>query len=110
MLNFVDSEVLDKTKPVATDILIRFEDKAINNNQFEILNRRLLNYYPLINPEYKIELNNRFDEASQTLTIDLIITIPDRLVPKGDFLNSVEIFADNIKGFSDFYNKEKSLI
>jgi len=105
MIKFVSAEKLSRTKPVASDFLLKFKDADVNKAQsvFEI--EHLDNYNQYMNSEYKITFDAQYNESVQLLIIGLIVTIPDRLIPDEDE-KLVELWMDLVKGFLKFYEQD----
>lgn len=105
-MEFKKLVVLDKTKPLATDIALVFEDTDINKEDYEFLNSKLEDYNLEIDPELKMTQDTGYDEYSKKFLIGVIITIPDRLVPK-DIEESSKMMANHIIRFAGFYENLK---
>lgn len=94
-------KVLDKTKPLATDIALIFED-TVNKGEYEFLKAELEKYNLEIDPELKMTSDTEYDENSKKFIIGVIITIPDRLIPNEvNELN--KIMSNHIEKFTEFY-------
>lgn len=113
MIEFRDCKV-NKTKPVATDIFIIFEDTEVSEKQFKFLKDKLDDYILEINEEYDLETKTDYDKSSKVLLIGITVVIPDRLLPKGSTMSDVhtpniKLIADHIAGFRQFYERQKDL-
>jgi len=98
--------VLDKTKPLATDIALVFEDTDINKEDYEFLNSKLEDYNLEIDPELKMTQDTGYDEYSERFLIGVIITIPDSLIPN-DIDERVKMMMIHIIRFTEFYENLK---
>ncbi|MBP2045293.1 hypothetical protein [Methanobacterium aggregans] len=107
MLKCIDSQLLGKTKPFATDIILKFEDNNVSEYKYRFINPKLDDYILKLPTGWKMISDTQYNKVTGSLLISIIITIPDNLVPKGNLLDSVQIFADHIKGFREFYERLK---
>lgn len=105
MVEYKDIEVLDKTKPLATDILLKFVDNTVSEHKYKVMKPKINEYVAELPPEWKMISDTQYNRITKSLIIGIIITIPDRFFPKGNFLGNVQIFADHIKGFREFYER-----
>lgn len=102
-MEFRKLEVLDKTKPVATDIALVFEDTNVNKEDYEFLNSKLEDYNLEIDSELKMTSDTRYDEYSGSFIIGVVITIPDSLIPN-DVDELGEMMINHVKKFNGFYD------
>ncbi len=105
MINFVSAEELGKTKTVATDFQLKFNESKINKAQYSTVKEKLNNYNQYMNKEYKITYDTQYNEMKQILDIRLIITIPNHIIPYDDE-KLVELWMDLVKGFLKFYETD----
>jgi len=96
--------MLDRTKPFASDILLKFEANTINKTQYAFIEDRLDNYNLYIDPEYSMTYNSQYDESKEILSMGIIITIPDRLIPI-DQEEFKQLCNGLIDGFQKFYER-----
>ena len=82
MLEFISYETLNKTKPFSTDILLNFMDNGINEAKFSFIKDRLDNYNLYLDSKFSMTYETKYDEDKETLIMKIILSIPDRLVPK----------------------------
>lgn len=116
ILEFIKFEMLDKTKPFATDILLDFDDSGVNKSQYDFLEDRLDNYNLYLEREYSMTYDSEYDESNEVLSMGIIISIPDRLIPE-DQEEFTQLCMVLIDGFNKFYersilflnNKEKNI-
>ena len=104
LLKFINFETLDKTRPFATSILLKFEDKGVNKEQYTFLSKRLDNFNLNVDDEYSITSEIQYDEPLGILLIGIILIIPDRLVPK-DVDKLKKIILDHKDRFPRFYER-----
>ena len=107
MIRNICYELLDKTKST-TDIILRFEDKGITTEQYAFLKDRLNNFSLIIDGEYSITLDTRYDESKKVLFIEIILSISDILKPKDFQLE--QIVNDHSYRFIRFYERNMQLI
>ena len=104
ILKFIKFEMLDRTKPVAKDILLKFEDSGVNKAQCIFLKNHLDNYKLYLDSKYSMKSDTQYDESKEILLIGITITIPNRLIPKkNDKLT--KIVMDLKQGFQNFYEQ-----
>jgi hypothetical protein len=104
ILKFIKFEMLDRTKPVAKDILLKFEDNGVNKAQCAFLKNHLDNYKLYLDSKYSMKSDTEYDESKEILLIGITITIPNRLIPKkNDKLT--KIVMDLKQGFQNFYEQ-----
>ena len=108
MIEFINSEKLGKTKPLATDILLTFKDEGVTNEQFTFLKERLDFYRMDINSEYVMKSHIDYDKSSETVLIGVTITIPDRLIPK-NHAKLTKLIMDLERGFLKFYEEKANV-
>ena len=60
MIRNICYELLDKTK-LSTDILIKFEDKGNNNEQYTFVKDRLDNFNLILDSEYSITIDSNYE-------------------------------------------------
>jgi hypothetical protein len=96
--------MLDKTKPFASDILLNFEDSGVNEAQYAFTKARLENYNLYIDREYSMTYDTQYDESNELFSMRIIITIPDRLIPK-DQDKFTQLCMVLIDGFKKFYER-----
>ena len=104
MLDFIKFEILDKTKPFATDVLIEFEETGINIEKYSFIQDRLDNYNLYIDTKYSMEYKTQYNEHEGILLMGIIIAIPDRLVPDDDDEYN-QLIAVFINGFQQFHER-----
>lgn len=102
MIRNISYELLDKTKPT-TDILLRFEDNGINKEQYAYIKDRLDNFDLIIDSEYSIKHDTKFDEFNKILFMDIVLSISDLLKPKNIQLE--QIINDHSYRFIKFYER-----
>lgn len=54
MLDFINFEILDKTKPFATDVMIQFEETGVNTEKYIFIQDRLDNYNLYMDTKYSM--------------------------------------------------------
>jgi hypothetical protein len=106
MIRNICYELLDKTEST-TDIILRFEDTGINKEQYAFLKDRLENFRLIIDGEYSITLDTRYDESKKNLFIEVILSISDILKPKDFQLE--QIVNDHSYRFIRFYERNIQL-
>jgi hypothetical protein len=104
MLDFINFEILDKSKPFATDVLLQFKETGVNIEQLNFIKDRLDNYNLYIDSKYSMTFDLDYDEIKGILMMGIIIIIPDRFVPQDDekFTQLIEVF---ISGFQQFHER-----
>ena len=102
MIRNICYELLDKTKPT-TDILLRFEDNNVNQIQYSFIKDRLDNFDLIIDSEYSINIDSNFDESTDLLSIEIILSISDLFQPKDVQLE--QIINDHTYRFTNFYER-----
>ena len=100
ILEFIKFEMLDQTKPFATDILLKFEDNKVNKAHCAFIEGRLSNYNLHFDRGYTMTYDSLYDESDEQLFIDIIISIPDRLKPLDQ-----EEFTQLCKGLIEEFQK-----
>jgi hypothetical protein len=106
MIRNICYELLDKTEST-TDIILRFEDTGINKEQYAFLKDRLENFRLIIDGEYSITPDTRYDESKKNLFIEIILSISDILKPKDFQLE--QIVNDHSYRFIRFYERNIQL-
>jgi hypothetical protein len=104
MLDFINFEILDKTKPFATDVLIQFEETGVNTQKYSFIQDRLDNYNLYIDTKYSMTYETQYNEPEGILLMGIVISIPDRLVPDDDDKYN-QLIAVFIKGFQQFHER-----
>ena len=107
MIRNICYELLDKTEST-TDIILRFEDNMITTEQYAFLKDRLDNFSLIIDDEYSIILDTKYDETKKVLFVEIILTILDILKPKDFQLE--QIINDHSYRFINFYERTIQLI
>jgi len=102
ILEFIEFEMLDRTKPFASDILLKFEDDEVNKIQFDFIEDRLDNYNLYIDREYSMTYDAQYDESDEILALWIIISIPDRFIPQ-EQEELTQLSMGLIEGFQKFY-------
>ncbi len=102
MIRNICYELLDKTEST-TDIILRFEDTGITTEQYAFLKDRLGNFSLIIDKEYSITLDTRYDESKKVLFIEIILSLSDILKPKNFQLE--QIINDHSYRFIKFYER-----
>jgi hypothetical protein len=104
MLDFINFEILDKSNPFATDVLLRFEETGVNVEQLNFIKDRLDNYNLYIDSKYSMTFDLEYDEFKEILLMGIVIIIPDRFIPQDDekFTQLIEVF---ISGFQQFHER-----
>jgi hypothetical protein len=104
ILEFIKFEMLDRTKPFATDILLKFEDNKVNKAHCAFIEDRLGNYNLHFDRGCTMTYDSLYDESDEQLYIDLIISIPDRLKPQ-DQEEFTQLCKGLIEGFQKYYER-----
>lgn len=99
---------INKTRPLATDLFLKFECKDVSAEQYDFLKDRLDSYTLYMDNEYSLESETQYDEYSKFLLIRITISIPDRLMPK-DIETGSEIIIEQIKLFRTFYEAQNEI-
>jgi hypothetical protein len=116
MLKFINFKILHKKNLFSTDILLNFEEKDINKAKFIFINSRLDNYNLYTCTEYSMTYETNYDEFKKILSMAIIITVPDYLLPKDpDKLTPfIMILIGNFQQFHQrtilFFNNKKEII
>jgi hypothetical protein len=116
MLEFINFEILDKTKTFATDILLKFEDKDIDKEKLLFIKDRLDNYNLYIDTKYSMTYETKYDESKKLLSMLITITVPDYLIQKdpAKLKQFVMILVENFQQFHErtiqFFINKKELI
>jgi hypothetical protein len=105
MIKYVSLEPLDKTNPVANEILFKFQDNGVVNAQYEYLKEQLDHYEGFINSKYKIRYDTIYDDDNEILVIGVIIIIPDQRLPK----DQAKLIESHKNGFPIFYEHTMEL-
>ena len=104
MLDFINFEILDKTKPFATDVLIQFKENRVNTEKYIFIQERLDNYNLYMDTKYSMSYETQYNEPEGILLMGIIITIPDRFVPQDEDKYN-RLIAEFIKGFQQFHER-----
>ena len=104
MLEFINFEILDKTKPFATDVLIKFEENNVNIEKYIFIQDRLDNYNLYMDNKYSMNYETQYNEPEGILLMGIIVTIPDRFVPQDDDKYN-QLIAVFINGFQQFHER-----
>ena len=104
MLDFINFEILDKTKPFATDVLIQFEETGVNTEKYIFIQERLDNYNLYMDSKYSMTYETQYNEPEEILLMGIIISIPDRFVPQDDDKYN-QLIAVFINGFQQFHER-----
>jgi hypothetical protein len=104
MLEFIDFEILDKTKPFASDVLIQFEETGVNNEKYNFIKDRLDNYNLYMDTKYSMTYESQYNESEELLFMGIVITIPDRFVPQDDDSYN-QLIAVFINEFQQFHGR-----
>jgi hypothetical protein len=104
MLDFIKFEILDKTKPFATDVLIEFEETGVNTEKYSFIQNRLDNYNLYIDSKYSMAYETQYNESEGILLMGIIIAIPDRLVPDDDEEYN-QLISVCINSFQQFHER-----
>ena len=104
MLEFINFEILDKTKPFASDVLIKFEENSVNIEKYNFIQDRLDNYNLYMDTKYSMTYETQYNESEGMLMMGIIITIPDRFVPQDDD-KYTQLIAVFIEGFQQFHER-----
>jgi hypothetical protein len=102
ILEFIQFETLERTKPFASDILLKFEDNQFNKAHCAFIEDRLDQYNLHIDHGYSITYNSQYDESNEILSMGIIISIPDRLKPE-DQEEFTQLCFGLIEKFQKFY-------
>ena len=81
ILEFIKFETLERIKPFASDILVKFEDNEVNKAHCTFIKDRLDHYNLHIDHGYSIIYDSQYVESEELLSMGIIITIPDRFTP-----------------------------
>ncbi|MBZ2166187.1 hypothetical protein [Methanobacterium spitsbergense] len=103
MLKFDEYEI-KVNKPFATDMVIKFVDNGVNREQYRFISNRLHNQNLYLDNEYSMTSEIEYNESLQTLSIEVTIIIPNRIMPK-DADKTKEIFIIHINRFQKFYER-----
>ena len=96
--------MLDRTKPFASDILLKFKDNQVNKAHCAFIEDRLDHYNLYIDPKYSMTYDSQYDESNEVLSLGIIITIPDRLKPK-DQKEFTQLCMGLIEKFQKYYER-----
>jgi hypothetical protein len=102
MIRNICYELLDKTK-LSTDILLKFEDRGINKEQYSFVKDRLDNFKLILDSEYSITIDSNHDESKNILLIELILSISDLLKHKDIQLE--QVINEHSYRFVNFYER-----
>ena len=103
MLKFNECEI-KVNKPFATDMVIKFVDTGVNREQYRFISNRLNNQNLYLDNEYSMTSEIECNESLQTLSIEVTIIIPNRIMPK-DADKTKELFMIHINRFQKFYER-----
>jgi hypothetical protein len=103
MLKFNECEI-KVNKPFATDMVIKFVDTGVNIEQYRFISNRLNNQNLYLDNEYSMTSEIEYNESLQTLSIEVTIIIPNRIMPK-DTDKTKELFIIHINRFQKFYER-----
>ncbi len=103
MLKFNECEI-KVNKPFATDMVIKFVDNGVNKEQYRFISNRLNNHNLYLDNEYSMTSEIEYNESLQTLSIEVTIIIPNRIMPK-DADKTKELFIIHINRFQKFYER-----
>jgi hypothetical protein len=105
MLKFNECEI-KVNKPFTTDMVIKFVDNGVNKEQYRFISNRLNNHNLYLDNEYSMTSEIEYNESLQTLSIEVTISIPNRIMPK-DADKTKELFIIHMNRFQKFYERIK---
>lgn len=104
MLEFINFETLNKTKLFTTDILLNFKDKGIYKAKCFFIKNRLDNYNLYLDSKFSMTYETEYDDSKETLSMRIVISIPDRLIPKDpNKLN--QLIMISIESFRQYHER-----
>jgi hypothetical protein len=98
----ISYELLDKNK-LTTDILLRFQDNNVNQIQYSFIKDRLDNFNLLLDKEYSVIINAKYDVFKDIMYIELLLSISDLFKPKD--LQLEQIINHHSYRFIKFYER-----
>jgi hypothetical protein len=107
MIKINDIKV-NKTKPSATDLYLKFECEEVNEEKCDFIKDRLDTYKHYIDKEYALKYEMEHNEFAERLSIGINITIPDHLMPQG-LEEGSELIIEQIKLFRNFYEAQNKI-
>jgi hypothetical protein len=93
-----------KIKSDKTDLLLLFETDGISRVQYKYLIDKLDDFKSYISAEYLVNSKTHYDRCSGNLLIELILTIPNDIVPKD--VKRGPVIDDIINKFIKFYESQ----
>ncbi|WP_414469123.1 hypothetical protein [Methanobacterium sp. ACI-7] len=103
MVEFKESALFDKNRPIASDIVLKFEDLNVSENKYEYLKLKINDYSLEIDPDWIMTSDLVYDEFTKILSVEITITIIGRSVPVDNVAACTKMLADHIYGFNSFY-------
>lgn len=101
MIRNISYEVINKTH-LTTDILIKFEDKGINKDQYDFIKDRLQYFKLNINIKYPITLDFECDYSKKILFIQIFLSLSDPI----SSLKLEQMINHISYKFIEFYERE----
>ncbi|WP_048191908.1 hypothetical protein [Methanobacterium sp. SMA-27] len=100
MIKIVD--IKTNENQTSTHIFLKFEDTPVNKELYTYLKEELDKFKLYTDNDYSTKLEIKYDEILETLTMEITIIIPVKIMPK-ELDKSVEIIMYKINLFRNFY-------
>lgn len=103
MLKVIETVINNNDEPFAVKKIINFEDANVNLKQFEFIKDHLIDYILFKQSEYLVEFKKPvYNKSIDTIFIDFIITIPDKIFRKENTTWN-QLFKEQEIKFKQFY-------
>lgn len=103
MIKIVD--IKTNENQTSTVIFLKFEDNIVNKELYSYLKEELDKFELYTDNDYSTKLEIKYDERIETLTIEITIIIPVKIMPK-ELDKSVDIIMNKINLFRNFYEAQ----
>ena len=103
MIKIVD--IKTNENQTSTHIFLKFEDNIVDKELYTYLKEELDKFKLYTDNEYSTKLEIKYDELSETLTIEITIIIPVKIMPK-ELDKSVDIIMNKIDLFRNYYEAQ----
>ena len=103
MIKIVD--IKTNENQTSTVIFLKFEDNIVNKDLYTYLKEQLDKFKLYTDNDYSTKLELKYDESIETLTIEITIIIPVKIMPK-ELDKSVDMIMNKINLFRNFYEAQ----
>lgn len=106
MIKIVD--IKTNENQTSTHIFLKFEDNTVNKELYTYLKEQLDKFKLYTNNDYSTKLEIKYNNHIETLTIEITIIIPVKIMPK-ELDKSVEIIMNKINLFRNYYESQTEI-